>query len=518
MRNLKAHKREAEIALFMILATLILGFVIYIRGYLTAPPGRFFIGHPHVKDSTTYFAKMLQGSKKGIIYYRNHLTTEPHQEAILFNFFLAMGKIAALFHIKLITMFHLSRVFWGALLLAYLYLLSFKFFKKSYERIGVMTLCCFSSGLPALEDANIFRSISIYPHFPAAMFFLLTYYYNFWKFTLRQTSRIPVFLCSLALFMIGIIHPWHFLPMSLVSLAIIVFLRLRGKSKPTGFLITGYLIMMIIPAGFAILYIHTYLTNETFQKVSRQNVIQFKSIWEFLKTYGILWIPALGGAAIAMARNRKSSMPLHAIWLLITLIIMMFPLSFQGRLIEGLHIPVCFLTMYFLVYISYLANRKYGFVRKRTALAGIIIILAFSLYTQIKFLSFPAKQDFIFPDKFPFVEVVDFMKWCPDNLPENANVLASWETSQLLARTVMVNTFACHPIETVDFYNKLSLVFRFFSGKTGSREMDDFLIQNKIDYVVHDLYSPFMRDFKPTPIMETYFTIDGVLTVYKVKR
>ena len=73
MRKFHKHKKETEIILLMILVTIMLGFVIYIRGYLLSPHGRFFSGHPHVKDSTTYFAKMLQGSRKGILYYKNHL-------------------------------------------------------------------------------------------------------------------------------------------------------------------------------------------------------------------------------------------------------------------------------------------------------------------------------------------------------------------------------------------------------------------------------------------------------------
>jgi hypothetical protein len=502
----------------MILVTIALGFVIYIRGYLLAPEGRFFIGHPHVKDSTTYFAKMLQGSRKGILYYKNHLTTEPHQKAVLFNFFLVMGKLSALFHIKFITMFHATRVIWGFLLLGYLYLISLQFFKRSYERIGFMALSCFSSGFPALEDANIFRSLSIYPHYPAAILFLVMYYYNFWKFSLRQSSRIPVFLCSLSLFMIGIIHPWHFLPMSIVSILIITVLWLRNRLRITNLLIAGYIIMVMIPLGFAFLYIHTFQTNEIFRRVSSQNVIQFKDAWEFIKTYGILWIPTICGVILSLFRYKKSPMLFHTIWLMTTVLIMIYPFSFQARLIEGLHIPVCFLTMYCIIYVSSVLIGKYRITRKTATLLGLFVILGLTVYANIKFLTFPVEQDFIFTDKYPVVEVLDFMKWSPENLPEDVNVLASWETSQFLARTVMVNTFVCHPIETVDFDNKLDMMYRFFSGRIDRGETSDFLDRNKIDYVIHDTYSPFMRDFKPLPYWESIYQIDGVLTVYKVKR
>lgn len=507
-----------EIILFMILVTIILGFVIYIRGYLLAPEDRFFIGHPHVKDSTTYFAKMLQGSRKGILFYKNHLTTEPHQKAILFNFFLVMGKLSALLHMKFITMFHITRVIWSFLLLGYLYLISFRFFKRSYERIGFMALCCFSSGLPALEDANIFRSISIYPHFAAAMLFLVMYYYNFWKLSLRPSSRTPVALCSISLFMIGIIHPWHFLPMSIVSLLIIVFIWLRGRFRITRFLITGYSIMFIIPLGFAVLYTHTLRTNEVFRKVSSQNVIYFATAWEFIKTYGILWIPTLGGVIVSLFRYKKSPMLLHALWLLTTISIMIFPLSFEGRLIEGLHIPVCFLTMYGIIYVASVLIGKYHITRKTATVLGVFIILALSVYANIKFFTFPTEEDFVLTDKYPVVEVLDFMKWSRENLPEDVNVLASWETSQFLARTVLVNTYVCHPIETIDFDNKLDIMYRFFSGWADPWGMTVFLKQNKIDYVIHDLYSPFMQDFKPIPCLEPIYRIENVLTVYKVKR
>lgn len=516
-RHYRNHRGEFSLALFIILFALLLGYMVYIRGILASPPGRFFNGHPRPLDLTTYLSRMLQGARKGVFYCKNHLTTEPGKPAIIHNFFLALGKLSALFHLEPITMFQISRVVFGFLLLSYLYMISWRFFTRSFERLGFLIFCCFAGGFPSIPESNIFRSITLFPHFSAGMFFLALYVHMFWDFCRHPSNRFAPLICTVSILFTGIIHPWNLVPMAAVSLALMLALMIRGRFVITKTLIPGFFSMFIAALLMLILHLRNLHADPVLKAVSRQNYLPIRGIMELVSTFGFLWLTALAGALLAFTRLKKSPMIFPALWFTATCAVIALPLGFQRRLFEGLQIPVCLLTIYFLSILAARFSGRFSIQRRLCTIMLLGIMLAVSLYSTVYFLfEFPRKVHFLFVDYYPPNGIVEDMHWIDRNLPEDSNVLSSFFTGGFIARYSLVNSYVVHRIETLDYERKKQEMYRFFARGGDPGERETFLKKNKIHYVVHDTYSPFIQDFVPPSFLHLLYRSDNI-SVYQVK-
>src|ERR1051325_11981295 len=82
----------------------------YVAAYLSQPGGPVFVGFFSLwDDATTYIAKMREGWE-GAWAWQNRYTTEASPTAYLFMFWIVLGHFAAVTHLPLIVVFHLSRV------------------------------------------------------------------------------------------------------------------------------------------------------------------------------------------------------------------------------------------------------------------------------------------------------------------------------------------------------------------------------------------------------------------------
>jgi len=82
----------------------------YLYAYAVQPHDQVFMGFFYLgDDANTYLAKMRQGWE-GAWSWDNRYTTESSPTAYLFLFWIALGHLAALFHLPLIVVFHLARV------------------------------------------------------------------------------------------------------------------------------------------------------------------------------------------------------------------------------------------------------------------------------------------------------------------------------------------------------------------------------------------------------------------------
>lgn len=483
LEKYRTYKREYIFALIIILFTNIISFVPYINGALNTPKGCYFIGYPYPLDTNKYFGQMLQGARKGILYYQNHLTTEPHQPAILFNFYLVLGKIAQIFHLNFIMMFHIARVLLGTALLIYIYSKSHFFFKESYHRLGVLVLLCFSSGFSSPSEADTFKAITLFPHFVTAMLLMVVYFYNFCYFSSYRSTRTSLYLCAVMIFLTGIIHPWNILTMFFISLLFFIAFIIRKQLLLSKELLLGYLVLLIVAIAILGLHLNTLRTNPVFKAVAEQNISSIKSIGEVINYFGVLWIPTIIGAILALRRYKSSLMLFPALWLIGSLFLISLPFSFQRRVVEGLHIPIVFSTAFCLFIISEKLSVKLLLSKKSTAIVIIILTLMASTFHNLYSLRFPSDHpDFVY---YPPIEMVKNMEWIDENVPENSNIMASIATGQLLCRYTLTNSFVVHSVETVDFNEKNNLMMWFYSGTAGIDQMKELLKFYNIQYVIY---------------------------------
>ncbi len=109
--------------------------------------GLVFVGFLHNPyDNFTYLAKMRQGWE-GAWVYRLAFTPQPGPGAPLFLFYLALGHLARLLNLRLLTVYHAARLLTGALLWWSLWRAVRAWFAGRWARRFGLTLVLFGSGL-----------------------------------------------------------------------------------------------------------------------------------------------------------------------------------------------------------------------------------------------------------------------------------------------------------------------------------------------------------------------------------
>jgi len=497
-RNMRA-RRESLAALMMALGVLILTQAPYLASELWKPEGTFFVGHPYPLDTNHYFGQMLQGARKGVLFYHNHLTTEEHQPAIVFNFYLVLGKLAGVLGLDFVAAFHLARLLIGLALILFLHRASFHFFTRSYERLGFLALVCFSSGFRAISESNTFRAILYFPHFAASYLLLAAYFLHFALFGLR--ARAPtrsLAVCLFAIFLTAIIHPWNLITMALGSAAFLAFFLARKAPAWSRKHLSGYLSLVALAAGMTGLHLWTQHTNPVFAALAAQNVMKSEGPQTAINSFGLLWPLAIAGGVLAALRFRRCPFVFPALWAAAGCALVLAPSAFQRRFYEGLHVPIVLLAAFVLFDSARRIATKKALNRRRCVIAATVATLAATVPFNVASLRFPCLTTDPSALYYPPEPTRGAMRWVDAHVPENSNVMASVATGQLLCRYTLANAFVVHSVATVDFAKKRDWMMWFYSGAASPDDMRRFLRMRNIRYVFYGPWEQFSPDFDPS--------------------
>jgi hypothetical protein len=279
----------------------------------------------------------------------------------------------------------------------------------------------------------------------------------------------------------------------------------------------GYLILLVVAIAILGLHLNTLRTNPVFKAVAEQNVSSIKNIGEVINYFGVLWVPTIIGAILALRRYKSTLMLFPVLWLIGSLFLISLPFPFQRRIAEGLQIPVVFLTAFCLFIVSENLSVKLSLSKKLTGFALILLTLMASTYHNLYSLRFPSDHPaFIF---YPPTEMIKNMEWIDKNVPENSNVLASIATGQLLCRYTLTNAFVVHSVETIDFSEKNNLMVWFYSGMADISQMKELLEFFGIQYVIYgpwEYCSPNLNLLKIPWLEMRYQNKD--FSIFKVKQ
>ena len=108
---------EAKIAALIAALALLLTCVPYLVGYFAAGKNHFLWLGANVDDASAYFSWIRQG-ETGSLRQINRFTTDPQPGLFANPFFLLLGLIARVLHLSPATVYHLSRLGFGAALLS----------------------------------------------------------------------------------------------------------------------------------------------------------------------------------------------------------------------------------------------------------------------------------------------------------------------------------------------------------------------------------------------------------------
>jgi len=440
-------------------------------------------------DGNSYLAKMHLGWQ-GDWRYTMLFSANHTPGTFLFLFYILLGHLARILGIPLLLTFHLARV-----LSALILLITMARFVRSVlteldpkHQTFVYTLMCLGSGLGWLAAlfggftsdfwvAEAFPFLSMYsnPHFCLGMALILEF------FVLLKGQQPPRSLFWLILkgLTLAIVLPFGVVLAGIVGLGVQIW-DLIQKSKP----IRWWAALFLGPAVIAIGYQYLTVQADPFlSSWNMQNTSVTGPIWDTLISFSPAFVMA--GAAIFLLLRTKSAgkYKILVVWSITGLALAYFPYELQRRFLQGYFIPLASLAGVAInQFIKDYCPKYYRIIP---------VILGLSFLTNILILAGGGGAIRSLDESVYYPKDLDVaMAWMQTNLAPKEVVLAPPKISLLIPGHTGARVVYGHPDETPDSERRESEVIEYFSGAWDAAEMESFIRQNNIHYVLVESLQP----------------------------
>jgi hypothetical protein len=469
-------------------------------------------------DGESYYAKMQQGARGDWLFHLA-FTPEPHDGALIFTFYLALGQLSATLDLPIPVVYHLARALAGLLLLIVAYHFIARFFDRVTTRRAAFLLLGFSAGLGWLlaplglitadlwvAEGFTFLSILANPHFPLSISLMLLIFLSALDLGERPL-RIPRLLGAAGLgLLLAVIQPFA-VPIVLVVLGVyLVIIAWRNRRLPWSEIATaGAVAAGSAPIMFYDLYV--YNTNPALAAWSAQNLTPSLPPWDYALGYGLILLLALGGIAVAVRRRECPDLFLLA-WVGSVVVLLYVPFALQRRFITGLHVPLTLLAALGLEQILLPRVKS----RRRALATGLIVGLTALTNLFVPLVSVVGVSQ----GRQPLVMTGDqaaASAWLSDNTAWTDTVLAPPEAGQFIPAWAGNRVVYGHPFETIDAETKEAEATRFFSPEASTAERRDLLDRYGVRYVLALAAEP---DLSPLALGLTSVWSSNEAVIYQV--
>lgn len=498
---------------------------------------------PH--DFTVYGAAMREGASSPSWLIHDHVTAEPHEPALIYPLYVALGKLAALLALDVQLAYLLAEVAARAVLLGSIYLFCSAIYHSVRERRLAFVLITFSSGLAVwlalldgvlhfmgsqgslfatelnLPEVNTFLVLFAPPHLMlglamlllAARGYVLSWYgRGFWQ---------PPWT-GLAVLGVGIANPFSVATLCAAVGGHAALAFLRRRSAPRQVLFTAGAVFLVA-APFLTYYGVIFGTDPFWGLVFGRQNITLSPAPPYL-ALGLA--PVLTLAVLGVRAFLRPSAPgrwLILTWIVVSLALMYAPFGFQRRFAFGLQPMLALVAASCLdpIWKSLYARRDTALPLGRRALRfGLPLALFAStlLFYRIIVLAavHPVGAGGVV-GMFQPRSVVDAVQWLANEMEPNDVVLADTVTSNYLAGVVPGRAFLGHWSATARYQEKEQAMRQFYRPQDGQQVKEGFLVDRDIRYVV---YGP--RELRLGPGLlqsdqiELLYSSDGV-SIYELR-
>ena len=513
-------KKEWKFVIITALIIVIITSLPHIFGYLNAK-NKYYTAiqalNPH--DPFVYYS-YIQQAKDGHWLFKDLYTSEPQQRMIFNPLWLWVGLFGKIFSLSNVLAFQLSRIILILVFIVLAYLFISYFFENRQKRKVCLILLIFSSGLGAwmepllraripdllkigylylppdiwVAESNTFLTLYNTPHFIASLSLIILIFSLMLLSFKNGKIKYSIFagVAALALFFF---HPYH-LPLIFLVLGIYILVIFIKNKRIIWQWIKYYLILLLFSLP-AILYHFRMLDSDPLgRQRAIQNLCITPPLWLVLAGYGFLIIFAPAGIYFLLKNKKLDDKYIFIItWLIVQFLIIYFPINFQRRFIEGLHVPLVVLTTIGLSSLYRCLQKKLpsklSFFLNNKTLAVILFVILFctsnlciltsDLTLYYKFSRLPESPIFsIYPSK----ETMESIKWLKENTSENSIILANTPSlNELVPAFSGRIVYIGHWGETLFLKEKLEKFSWFLTGEEDDIEKYKFLQKNRIDYL-----------------------------------
>lgn len=518
--------------LFFLIAITLIGFssIPYHIGKFSQTEKLIFRGTYIDTGDYAVHISMMQAGRLGNWAYQLRFTSEEHAPAFIRLFYIFLGHISRWFNLDVETTFHITRWVFGITALWGIYLLFQKVFENQTKFIYFsFFLSVLGGGVGWLQlilgisldpispidfwliDAYLLFSISLFPSFSFTLTTMTLALYLFFKFLETGKKREILFISILAM-TTQLFNPIAFVLVDFTMAGAVVFTWWKNH-KIEVMLIYSLSIIAIAQVPLLLYNLLILTRDPIWSQFTQQNeTLSPPPIFYF---FGFLpfWIFAIIGIFQSI-REKNSMMGAMSIWVLSGFIFAYLPVLIQRRFLLGITIPLGILAIYgFKILINKLPEslnqikkRKnlflFGYVLT-ASISSIFLILNSSLYVASR----PSQL-------FYTNELENAAQWLNTNASPNDFVLASQETSQVLAQSTSLKMYFGHEMETLYFENKETLVNEYFQGSID----DNWLSQTPVKWIVYSPYEKEITDlFTPSSKLVIVYQNDAV-KIYKFSK
>ena len=489
----------------------------YIVGLLLSPEDGIFTGNLlNPSDTNSYFAAMRIG-EQGDWLYRMPYSAQSNQPLPLFSLFILLGHFARLTSLSLPLVYHLSRIAFAGMFVAFSYRFISRQTEDTNERKLAMFILLFTAGygwamviLFGIEapqtlkpdiwifDAVSFGSILGFPHFVLNMTLMLWMLMAGEDFVRGRgwgnTSR-----SILAGLGVSLIHPYQFAVVgATLGLGVVTASAKHGHLRWGGF----WRLFLILLPGSALALRLAYLSLNvpySFLKSWLEPGDTYP-LWSLFILYGPILVLGFLGTWSAL-RAYRTKIPLAAFWFLVVFVLLSLPVTFQRRFIEGWHVPVALLAavgwhrqalpMLSKLLTPRAARRIISFVLLSVIVTPVFLLsVTFSQVVDPR----PGNPAYVFSDELGALE------YLRRNSGHEDVVLAHYYSSNRIPAFVGVRSFVGHYSLTPFFVERLRQVDDFFRSNTTDEARLGLIEQFGISFIYYGQDERTLGGFSPDQV------------------
>ncbi len=480
-----------------------------------------------VDDGNVYLSWIRQAAK-GELLLRNQYTTMP-QDPHFFNvFLLGLGKLAAATGQPPAVVFHVARLVGGVFLLVCIYLLTAYLTATTAVRWATLSLASLGSGfgwlaatwarsrpdyLPAplrspdyalnwqaMPEAVTFLSLLLNPLFVWSMGLLCLVFLAALVGLKRDRAGYAV-AAGLLLLLLGNVHSYD---VFVVHGALVLYLivSVAAGKLPLRRALLHYAIIFALGAPSPVWAYYASHADPAYLAKVNTPTLSPRPI-DYAAGYGLILLLALIGAVYAVrVRRYHWRMVFPVCWVAANAALVYAPVSFQRKLAEGMHIPLCMLAGLGLVMVIGQAVGARGArdplrqseLRARRLPLVIALAVVLSLPSNVLFVgdcmehTAANNRDMLHvlaPPMYLSWDEVQALAYLAERARPDEVVLSSSLTGNHIPAHAPCHVFAGHWAETLHFGDAVSWAGEFFLPGWDARRRRAALSQAGIDLVYY---------------------------------
>lgn len=513
----------------------------YVWAALITPAGFEYAGLLYNPDDQNVHLAWARQARDGHFFFRDLFTTEGlvnGERPFFTNIFSWLLGVISSTGVPLVVVYHAARLLGAALTLWWFYALCATLTADRRVRFTALLLAAFGGGAgwlaPLFHQVPLLRGRAFvdrpdleifglsHPMMPEAFTFasafvfslnivsmaLLTLVYLLTRRACVSGSWRTALGAGCAALLLANIHTYDVLPLNVVMLlwaawssplARGIRTRADGSTPADNPRISWMAPLLIVlftlpPLGYQAM---VFARSAEFQ-TKALTPTPAPTPLDILLSYGLLMPLALWGVWSALRDRRfaaaRGPLLLMTAWTVVTLLLIYAPVSFARKMIEGVHLPLCFLAACGLVDA---VSRVPGMAVRRALAGGAIALMCVSSLQFVAWCIGNAQDNnrsrpgLMPPLYLPATDsaALRFLDALPASQKAGRAVLCLPLLGNYLPRETGMHVFIGHWAETLNYKErKLSQTIRFYRGEMAADEARAWLRDNRIGYVVSGSY------------------------------